>query len=422
MASIGALSVPGVLNIYDEEESVRWGDPPGQATRRRRRPAALPGIALVGADRAGGRSPRQERRPSHGSALHLDASNDRGGSGRAHCHHRPACAGRARTTRHRCCCGTHRSCSPRTTGIPVGRRSTPAPTFSLSSAVAGGSWLSVAMRRWPPARPISVTRPTGGVPCSPTGSVPPCPPTGFVHPCPPPPFRRLPPEDPGHRDNRLGDVTPKHPVGTLDGTMRSQPIRHRRDSPPPRTGAPPLVAEYKILVEPPHPVRRAVIVAIVVVAVVAVGVGAFTLGRHNERGGHGRCQRGARLGWPTGRRSQTPGGGVLRSGHRRHQCAVEPGGHRPVLRADRRRRDHALLRSPRHWLVDQGGLFCALVQPHRTFHPDHDRVAGHSGGECRSARPFRKDAGPTGVPHLHRGSGHHRAPAAIAGAARLPTA
>ena len=47
------------------------------------------------------------------------------------------------------------------------------------------------------------------------------------------------------------------------------------------------MAEYKILVEPPHPVRRVVIVAIVVVAVVAVGVGAYTLGRHYERGGHG---------------------------------------------------------------------------------------------------------------------------------------
>ena len=36
MVSIGTVSVPGVLNIYDEEESVRWGDPPGEATRRRR--------------------------------------------------------------------------------------------------------------------------------------------------------------------------------------------------------------------------------------------------------------------------------------------------------------------------------------------------------------------------------------------------
>ena len=36
MASVGAVSVPGVLNIYDEAESVRWGDPPGQATLRRR--------------------------------------------------------------------------------------------------------------------------------------------------------------------------------------------------------------------------------------------------------------------------------------------------------------------------------------------------------------------------------------------------
>ncbi len=36
MASVGSLSVPGALNIYDEEESVRWGDPPGAATRRRR--------------------------------------------------------------------------------------------------------------------------------------------------------------------------------------------------------------------------------------------------------------------------------------------------------------------------------------------------------------------------------------------------
>lgn len=35
MASIAAVSVTGTLNIYDEEESVRWGDPPGDATRRR---------------------------------------------------------------------------------------------------------------------------------------------------------------------------------------------------------------------------------------------------------------------------------------------------------------------------------------------------------------------------------------------------
>ncbi len=46
------------------------------------------------------------------------------------------------------------------------------------------------------------------------------------------------------------------------------------------------MADYKILVEPPHPVRRAAIVVIVVVAVVAVGVGAYTLGWHDERAGH----------------------------------------------------------------------------------------------------------------------------------------
>ncbi len=46
------------------------------------------------------------------------------------------------------------------------------------------------------------------------------------------------------------------------------------------------MAEYKILVQPPHPVRRAAIVVIVVVAVIAVGVGAYTLGRHGDGGKH----------------------------------------------------------------------------------------------------------------------------------------
>jgi uracil-DNA glycosylase len=32
---VGALAVPGALNLYDEGDSVAWGDPPGAATRRR---------------------------------------------------------------------------------------------------------------------------------------------------------------------------------------------------------------------------------------------------------------------------------------------------------------------------------------------------------------------------------------------------
>ncbi len=35
MRAVAALSLPGVLNLYDEEQSQRWGDPPGEATRRR---------------------------------------------------------------------------------------------------------------------------------------------------------------------------------------------------------------------------------------------------------------------------------------------------------------------------------------------------------------------------------------------------
>ncbi len=53
------------------------------------------------------------------------------------------------------------------------------------------------------------------------------------------------------------------------------------------------MAEYSILVEPPHPRRRVAIIAIVVlVVVVAVGAGAFALGRHNGAGGHGGAASG----------------------------------------------------------------------------------------------------------------------------------
>ena len=58
------------------------------------------------------------------------------------------------------------------------------------------------------------------------------------------------------------------------------------------------MAEYKLLVEPPHPVRRAVIVVIVIVAVVAVGIGAFTLGRHNGGGRRAGAKRSGSGGQP----------------------------------------------------------------------------------------------------------------------------
>ena len=35
MAMVVALAVPGALNLYDEDSSVAWGDPPGAASRRR---------------------------------------------------------------------------------------------------------------------------------------------------------------------------------------------------------------------------------------------------------------------------------------------------------------------------------------------------------------------------------------------------
>ncbi len=35
MTMVVALTVPGALNLYDEEASTAWGDPPGAATQRR---------------------------------------------------------------------------------------------------------------------------------------------------------------------------------------------------------------------------------------------------------------------------------------------------------------------------------------------------------------------------------------------------
>ena len=43
MDLVGAINVPGSLNLYDEADSVAWGDPPGAATDRR---AALAGYLV----------------------------------------------------------------------------------------------------------------------------------------------------------------------------------------------------------------------------------------------------------------------------------------------------------------------------------------------------------------------------------------
>ena len=95
------------------------------------------------------------------------------------------------------------------------------------------------------------------------------------------------------------------------------------------------MAEYKILVDPPHPVRRAVIVVIVVVAVVAVGVGAFTLGRHNSGGQHAGA-KGSSGGQPVAAPkplsllSSMPATGAV-------NVPSRPGCQAPILGTDRRR-------------------------------------------------------------------------------------
>ena len=123
MASVVGVSVPGALNIYDEEESVRWGDPPGQATWRRRALRRYLASHWSAPTVLVGEAPGKNG--ARHTGLPFTSMRQMTGTGPAES---------TATTVQRvlaeigqqdgCCCGTLRSCSPRTTAIHVGRRST----------------------------------------------------------------------------------------------------------------------------------------------------------------------------------------------------------------------------------------------------------------------------------------------------------
>ncbi len=224
MASIGSLSVPGVLNIYDEEESVRWGDPPGAAIRRRRAlqryltshwqaPTVLVGEApgKNGARRTGlpftsmrqmtGEGPAEPTATIVQRVLGELGQQDQVLLWNASILFAPENRNPRREELDVCadllalvCCGRRVLAIGRyaeaATGAPYIRH----PSHGGSSQFADG--LRAALFA-----------------------------DGLRAALSSPPSR-----EPWSDGARLGDVESKHPVGTLDVTMRSQPSRHRRDS------------------------------------------------------------------------------------------------------------------------------------------------------------------------------------------------
>ena len=232
MASIDALSVPGVLNIYDEEESVRWGDPPGQATRRRgalqryltshwSAPTVLVGEApgKNGARRTGlpftsmrqmaGEGPTEPTATIVQRVLAELGQQDKVLLWNASILFAPDNRNPRREEIDACADVLALVCRGRRV-LAIGRQAETAtgapyirhPSHGGSSLFAEGLRASLSTDRL--RTPLSATS-----------------------------VSSVPSRGPWSEGNRLGDVAPKHPVGTLDGTMPSQPIRHRRDSPPP---------------------------------------------------------------------------------------------------------------------------------------------------------------------------------------------
>jgi uracil-DNA glycosylase len=242
MASVGSLSVPGALNIYDEEESVRWGDPPGAAIRRRRAleryltshwsaPTVLVGEApgKNGARRTGlpftsmrqmtGEGPAEPTATIVRRVLAELGQQDQVLLWNASILFPPDNRNPRREELDACAEVLALICRGRrvlaigrhaemVTGAPYIRH----PSHGGSAEFAEG--LGAALS----AKGLGAALSADGLRAS----------------LSPPPSR-----EPWSDGARLGDVESKHPVGTLDVTMRSQPSRPRRDSPslPRRTPA-----------------------------------------------------------------------------------------------------------------------------------------------------------------------------------------
>ena len=257
----------------------------------------------------------------------------------------------------------------------------------------------------------------GGVPSSPTGSVLPCFADGLRAALSSPPSR-----GPWSDGARFGDVASRQPVGTLDVTMHSSPEPRRRDSPlAPRAGANPLVAEYKILVDPPHRSggRPG---GIAVVAVVAVGVGALRPRPPRWVGGppgpSGPPQPRLADRWPAQALAVVSSVPVTGASNVPSDQVVTVHFSKPIGR-----QRPARLRPPGQRVVDQGGIVSLSFDAHAhpSFRPLTESLVIPAGA-AGPAQPSGRTLAQPGHAHLHRGSVEHRTPAAIAGAARLPPA
>jgi uracil-DNA glycosylase len=216
MVSVGSLSVPGVLNVYDEEESVRWGDPPGVATRRRRElrryltshwsaPTVLvgeapgkngarwTGLPFTSMRQMTGEGPGEPTATIVQRVLAELGQQDQVLLWNASILFAPDTRNPRREELDACAKVLALICRGRRV-LAVGRHAEMAtgapyirhPSHGGSAQFAEGIRASLSS---PPSR------------------------------------------EPWSGGARLGDVESKHPVGTLDVTMRSQPSRRRRDSP-----------------------------------------------------------------------------------------------------------------------------------------------------------------------------------------------
>ncbi len=227
MASVGSLSVPGALNIYDEEESVRWGDPPGAAIRRRRalqryltshwsartvlvgeapgkNGARRTGLPFTSMRQMTGEGPAEPTATIVQRVLAELGQQDQVLLWNASILFVPDNRSPRREELDACANVLALICRGRRV-LAVGRHAelaTGAPYIRHPSH-GGSSQFADGLRAALFADGLRASLSS--------------------------PFSRGPWSD----GARLGDVESKHPVGTLDVTMRSQPSRHRRDSPSP---------------------------------------------------------------------------------------------------------------------------------------------------------------------------------------------
>jgi uracil-DNA glycosylase len=244
MASISALSVPGVLNIYDEEESVRWGDPPGQATSRRRAlhryltshwsaPTVLVGEApgKNGARRTGlpftsmrqmtGEGPAEPTATIVQRVLAELGQQDRVLLWNASILFAPDNRNPRREEIDACANVLALICRGRKV-LAIGRHAetaTGAPYIRHPSH-GGSSLFTDGLRASLSAEGLGASLSVDGLRASLSVD-------GLRA-----SLSSAPPRGPWSGGDRPGDVASSHPVGTLDVTMRSQPSRRRRDSPP----------------------------------------------------------------------------------------------------------------------------------------------------------------------------------------------